>query len=78
MSTAFERIRAAWSNETSKLHDNYWNKRLASGEVNISHYIGFLIETYHNAGMNPQLQAFSTMYFKDKERDVIKKFFEKT
>lgn len=75
MSTAFDRIKAAWLDETSKLSDNYWNKRLAAGEVHLGHYIGFLIETYHNAGMNPQLQAFSTMYFKEKERDVIKKYY---
>jgi hypothetical protein len=53
-----------------------WSRKIENGEMAICHYKGFLLETYHNAGLNPQLQAYTTMFFKAKHRATIKKFFQ--
>ena len=73
--TNFDIIRSAWSEENEKAKKSPWMQRVAAGNVDLRHYIGFLLETYHNAGMNPQLQAFATMFFKEKHREVVKKFY---
>lgn len=53
-----------------------WMKDLSSGNVGLEHYKGFLIETYHNAGLNPQLQAFASIYIPGRPRALIKKFYQ--
>ena len=52
-----------------------WSTRLNSGEMKLCHYKGFLLETFHNTSKNPQLQAFSTIFFKNISHAVTKKFF---
>ncbi len=47
---------------------------LDDGRFTISHYKGYLLETYFHAGLNPQLQAFCTMYFPGNPRELVKKF----
>jgi pyrroloquinoline quinone (PQQ) biosynthesis protein C len=66
---------SVWNEEMLKESKSPWMKRLAGGELGVAHYKGFLLETYHNAGQNPQLQAYSTMFLKNNPRETIKKFF---
>ena len=50
--------------------------RLARGDFSLCHYKGFLRETYHHAGLNPQIQAMCTMFLKGRPRKIIKKFYQ--
>lgn len=53
-----------------------WQQLFTEGKFTKSHYAGFLRETYFQAGMNPQLQAFTTMFIKKRLYNVYSMFFE--
>jgi hypothetical protein len=71
----FDRLLAAWAEKIELMNQSPWFKRLASGELDLRHYKGYLLETYHHAGLNPQIQAFCTMYFKENYREMFGLFF---
>jgi hypothetical protein len=71
-----ERILNVWREEMSLINKKPWMTRLQSGDFQIRHYKGFLLETYHHAGLNPQIQAFATMFFKDNPREMIGMFYK--
>lgn len=66
---------STWQKAMSADSPRPWAKRLATGDLQLCHYKGFLLETYHNTQKNPQLQAFATMYFKEISYGITKKFF---
>ena len=72
---AFEEIKKEWHAQMVVLNKLPWMQRLSSGNLEVSHYMGFLQETYHNAGMNPQLQAYATMFFQGRPREMVKMFY---
>jgi len=74
--TAFEELFDSWKTNMSTLNENPWVQRLATGEIDVCHYKGYLRETYHHAGLNPQIQAYATMFFREKPRDVIAAFYK--
>jgi pyrroloquinoline quinone (PQQ) biosynthesis protein C len=72
----FDRLRKAWQEEMTKVNQKSWMQRLQTGKFEVCHYKGFLLETYHHAGLNPQIQAFATMFFKKNPRDMIELFYK--
>ena len=72
----FERIREEWLKAVAGLLTSPWFQRLQKGDFRIEHYKGFLLETYHHAGMNPQIQAYTTMFLKDNPRNIITLFYK--
>ncbi|MBX3018625.1 MAG: iron-containing redox enzyme family protein [Bdellovibrionaceae bacterium] len=72
----FEDAVEVWNQEMAQQATRPWNRRLASGDLGLAHYKGFLFETYHNAGLNPQLQAYATLFIDGRPRDAFKKFFQ--
>jgi pyrroloquinoline quinone (PQQ) biosynthesis protein C len=72
----FQRIKEKWFDIMSSLPLTEWQRRLESGQIRLEHYKGFLQETYHQAGTNPQIQAFTTMHFKGNPRDLVKMFYK--
>jgi pyrroloquinoline quinone (PQQ) biosynthesis protein C len=75
MLSTFDRLTQVWQSQMLIESARPWMQKLNRGEMELCHYKGFLLETYHNTGYNPQLQAYATMFFKDNPRDVVKKFF---
>lgn len=71
----FKRILEAWQTEMAEVNNRTWMKRLGSGDFSVAHYKGFLLETYHHTRLNPQIQAYTTMFFKDNPREVIDMFY---
>lgn len=71
-----DRILNAWREEMNVINKKPWMQRLQSGDFQIKNYKGFLLETYHHAGLNPQIQAFATMFFKDNPREMIGMFYK--
>lgn len=51
-------------------------RMLASGELNVHHYIEILRQIYFQARENPQLQALAANYFRGDDRDTVKLFFK--
>ncbi len=72
----FKKIFDAWQSEMSIFGQSAWFKKLANGELELKHYKGFLRETYHHAGLNPQIQAYATMFLKNNPRDMISLFYK--
>ena len=71
-----EEIKNYWQQRVGEVSQLPWMQNLSSGNVDICHYKGFLQETYHNAGLNPQLQAFASIYIPGNPRDLVKKFYQ--
>jgi thiaminase len=69
-------ILGKWKKQVDITNASPWFQKLAKGELTVAHYMGFLLETYHHAGLNPQIQAFTTMFLKNNPRDTIKLFFK--
>jgi pyrroloquinoline quinone (PQQ) biosynthesis protein C len=76
MTSNLEKVRLEWTKEVALLSSLPWQKRINSGEIELCHYKGILLETYHNAGQNPQLQAYSTFFLKNNPRNIIKKYYQ--
>jgi Iron-containing redox enzyme len=50
-------------------------RRLARGELTLTHYQWFLRETFHYTREDPQLQALAASKFRGSQRDLVEKFF---
>jgi pyrroloquinoline quinone (PQQ) biosynthesis protein C len=74
VSSSFETIYSEWQNQLKEVRQLAWFKRIQSGEIELPHYKGYLLETYHNTRYNPQLQAFTTMYMKP-NHDIVRSFY---
>lgn len=72
----FQKLKERWFEIMSDLPVTEWQRRLNTGDVGLEHYKGFLLETYHQAGTNPQIQSYATMFLKDNPRDVVKMFYK--
>lgn len=73
----FSAILKSWNTCYSETFEkSVWLKRLFDGDLSLSHYKGLLLETYHHAGLNPQIQAFTTMYMNRNFHKIQKMFFK--
>jgi pyrroloquinoline quinone (PQQ) biosynthesis protein C len=73
----YDKIKNAWSAAALRQQrQSVWQRQMAEGSVRLNHYKSYLIETYHHAGINPQIQAYTTMFFRDNPREVVKKFYQ--
>jgi pyrroloquinoline quinone (PQQ) biosynthesis protein C len=72
----FEAVKAFWKATTAAAVNTPWMIRLHTGQLDLCHYQGFLLETYHNTGYNPQLQAYASMFIPNNPRPVVKRFYQ--
>lgn len=72
----FETIYDAWRDGVAQLHRTRWFARLLAGDVTREHYRASMRETYHQAGVNPQIMAALPMHFRDKPRDMVRLLLE--
>lgn len=72
----FQIILKEWREQVLVDSKREWMQRIASAKVGVSHYESYLVETYHHAGINPQIQAYATMFLKSNPRDMIKRFYQ--
>lgn len=70
----FEQINTAWNKALNRERNSYWWKALANETLKKSHYMGFLRETFHYTRINPQTQAYATMFFSPNEHRFIASF----
>lgn len=71
-----EQIFKYWSDSLAIQTRNGAFLQLEPGPSGMAQYKGILLETYHQAGINPQIQAFATMFFKDNPRNIITMFYK--
>lgn len=50
-------------------------QKIAKGEVTVEHYKAVMRQVFHHARENPQIQALATVYFKGKQRELVKGFY---
>lgn len=72
----FELVKKNWISQMEIEQKRKWPSRIAMGNLDKIHYESYLVETYHHAGLNPQIQAFATMFFKGNPRETIKRFYQ--
>jgi pyrroloquinoline quinone (PQQ) biosynthesis protein C len=51
-------------------------KLLASGKLTVDEYRSILKQVYYYVRENPQLQALATVYFRGRQRDLVKSFYQ--
>jgi pyrroloquinoline quinone (PQQ) biosynthesis protein C len=74
--TPFERLKATWGRVEAKFMTSDPIRRLAAGSLTIDHYAAYLRETYFYTRENPQIQAWSTAWFREESRDMVKMFLK--
>lgn len=72
----FSRLCESWRSRVDADGSDVWAARLVSGDLDIRHYKAFLQETYHHAGLNPQIQACATLHFSSDQRELSKLFYQ--
>src|SRR6266576_2150846 len=70
----FDEVHKRWQLFAKIMNESKWFQRLNKGDLELCHYKGYLLETYHHTAINPQIQAFCTMYFKGNPRETVGKF----
>ena len=50
-------------------------KRVTSGALSVAEYQSYLKQVYFYVRENPQLQALATIYFRGRQRDMVKSFY---
>ncbi|MEO0575293.1 MAG: hypothetical protein AAF004_07510, partial [Pseudomonadota bacterium] len=50
-------------------------QRLQRDDIRPEHYQAILRQIFHHARENPQIQALATVYFRGKQRDMVKRFY---
>lgn len=70
----FERLKLDWI-KCSETNDAPWKQTIKSGKLGIAQYKSFLLETYHETALNPQVQAWTTAFLNKENRQLIKRFY---
>lgn len=50
-------------------------RKLLSGDLSAAHYRAIMREIFHHTRENPQLQALATVYFRGRQRDMVRSFY---
>jgi hypothetical protein len=76
MNGRMEIIQAAWQSVSDEFNKSPGLRRFARGDIKISHYKALLRQIYHHTRENPQLQALVTVYFRGRQRHLVRRFFQ--
>jgi hypothetical protein len=69
-------IKHAWTPIIEDFNSSGPLKRLGSGNISIEHYKSVLRQIFHYSREDPQIQALTTIYFRGKQRQLIRKFYQ--
>lgn len=72
----FETVFEEWKKAYALNSTFRWSKLVATGEVKVWHYKGFLREIYHNVFYNSQTQAWVGMYISGEHRDFLRSWYQ--
>jgi pyrroloquinoline quinone (PQQ) biosynthesis protein C len=71
-----EKIKGAFSKSLSVFLNCRAIKKFLSGEVSKTEYSSLLEEIHHYTKHNPQIQAHATVFFRGKDRELVKTFLQ--
>jgi hypothetical protein len=71
----FEKLQTAFQPVLATFLASPPMRRLASGEMTVAEYRTVLREIFHHTRENPQLQALATVYFRGRQRDMVRPFY---
>lgn len=72
----FQLIKKEWQKEFEKMSRTPGFARIARQQMGVEHYKAIMREIYYHARENPQIQALATVYFRGKQREMVKGFFK--
>ena len=70
-----EELKARFELALGRFRESETISRLARGELTIEEYRSVLRQIFHHTRENPQLQALATVYFRGRQRDMVRTFF---
>jgi pyrroloquinoline quinone (PQQ) biosynthesis protein C len=70
-----EKIIKAWKPSAEDMLRSPAMEATTKGLISKTQYMGYLKESYHHAGWNPQIQAYAALRFPKEQRDLIGKYF---
>jgi pyrroloquinoline quinone (PQQ) biosynthesis protein C len=74
--TAFSELQDAWRVLEQRFMDSPPMRRLARGDLSLTHYASYLRETYFYTREAPQVQAVCTAQFRGADRELVKPFLQ--
>lgn len=72
---SFDIIKGEFSNVLQRYIESSPMRRIADGKFTIEHYKSCLREAYFYTRENPQIQAQATIYFRGRDREVVRLFY---
>ena len=70
-----EYIKNEWTRVFTEMSKTPGFARMASGDMTVAHYKEIMRQIFHHARENPQIQALATVYFRGRQRDMVKTFY---
>lgn len=68
-------IKQEWQKSFDEMMQSPGFKRIQDGDITVEHYKSVMRQIFHHARENPQIQAMATVFFRGKQREMVKKFF---
>ncbi len=72
----FDKILNHWQKVVEQNSKKWGLDSVLNGNLTLPNYMGYLLETYHETALNPQIQAFSTIFFRNNPRSTIELFYK--
>lgn len=74
--TNFARLKQAFIPVLAAFNQSPALQRLSSGQITVEHYKSYLRQIYHYTKDNPQIQALATVYFRGRDREMVRMFYK--
>lgn len=74
--SSFDTVFEQWVAALEKEKRSYWWSLLSSKKLQKCHYMGYLRETYHYTKINPQTQAYATMFIGKYNHKFVRDFLK--
>lgn len=71
----FDRLKDSFSEASNEFRKMPAIEKIAQGDITVAQYRSILRQVFHHTRENPQLQALATVYFRGRQRDMVRSFF---
>ena len=71
----FQELRECFDPVLEEFFDSSAMRRVSSGNLSMEEYRSYLKQTYYYVRENPQLQALATVYFRGRQRELVRNFY---
>ena len=74
--SAFSELKTRFSSILEEFHKSWPIQRLVNGELTVNEYRSVTRQLFHHTRENPQLQAYATVHFRGRQRDMVDTFLK--